>query len=315
MEKLNNLFKDYDNSIKLNESDYNKMREKRNIIIKELKADEKIISFDHLNLGSYKLKTGVKYKDKDYDIDCGIRLNIKVEELENYSAKKCKDDIYSVLYSYRTTSYKNKCITAKYYKEGEPAYHVDFPIFAYDRDLGIYYLAEGKQNETVSWVESKPEDLIEYLNLKDDNYKRIVRILKKWNSKAFENKKKNSKAPSVALTISVKEWFDENTYKNDIDTLIAISKNIKELINNDSIYKQNPFCNDNLYYKMDSDVDCVKIFEEELEKLIKTLVDSKELLALSLYEVCKKLKKVLPDFPEPEKEEVEESFGSNKRYA
>ena len=314
MEELNELFIEYDNNIKLNESDYDKMRKKRNLVLEEIRKDDNVMTFTPINLGSYKLKTGVKYKDNDYDIDCGIRLNINCDELDQYDAEDCKNKIYEAIKEYREKKYKNKCITVKYYEQGKPSYHIDFPVFAYDSETKVYYLADGKKGN-VTWAKSNPEELIEYLYSDDDNYRRIVRLFKKWNSKAFENEKKHSKAPSVALTIEVREWFDENNYDNDIDALIEIAKRIKNLIIGNYIYKKNPFGETNLYYKMVEDEKCVSVFKSKIEEFINVLEETKKCVETSLYDASIKLKKVFQNFPEPKKEKVKESFGANARYA
>lgn len=315
MKTLNDYFIQYDNVIALDNSDYKKIREKRETIINELKSDENLMSFDVINLGSYKLKTGVKYKNNDYDIDCGIRLGIKKSDISNYSAHDCKLAVYDAIKNCRDKKFKTKCITVKYYRDDSPYFHVDFPVFAYDADEKTYYLADGKLNEDIKWVESKPEDLIEYLDLKDDNYKRVVRLLKKWNSKAFENSKKDTKAPSVALTIESRQWFEHNKYNDDITTLIEVLERISGLILADTIFKKNPYSNDNLYYKMNADSDCVNSFKDGLSNAISILKEAKECSKNSLYEAYKKLKKIFPDFPEPEKEKANESYGTNAKYA
>ena len=277
MSTLENLFKDYNDEIMLHDSDYEIMREKRDLIIEEIRGNLDDLTFSVINLGSYKLRTGVKYKDKDYDIDCGIRLNISKFDLQDYDANKCKRAVYDAISNHRQKSFKTKCLTAIYQKDGDPNYHIDFPVFAYDNETSKYYLADGKQ-DNVKWVESKPEDLINYLSSSDTNYKRIVRLLKKWNNKAFANKPNYAKAPSVALTIEAKEWFDSNTFTNDLDALIAIVNRLKNLIycNSTRIYKKNPYSDDNLYYKMDSDEKYVKSFLLEIDKFYNTLVEAKK---------------------------------------
>ena len=314
MSNLNDLFIEYNDNIRLKKSDYDKMTEKRDKIIEELKEDENLMSFTVINLGSYKLRTGVKYKDNDYDIDCGIRLNIPVDKLKQYDPNECKNSVYDAIKGHRDKKFKHKCLTAIYKKDDHPNFHIDFPVFAYDSDKNKYYLADGLK-DNVEWIESKPSDLIEYLNLNNDDYKRIVRILKKWNNKAFANEKKHAKAPSIALTIEACDWFNNNKYSNDLDTLIDIVNNIKNLIDEKSIYKKNPFSNDNLYYKMDDDEECVEIFSEKIVYLLNILNEAKELEESSLYECAKKLRKVFPDFPEPEKEEASRSFSSSAKYA
>ncbi|MCH5171567.1 MAG: hypothetical protein J1F31_01870 [Erysipelotrichales bacterium] len=314
MKDLNDLFKDYNDSIMLHDSDYDKMREKRDITLDEIKNNLDNLTFSYINLGSYKLKTGVKYKDNDYDIDCGIRLNILESDLEKYDANECKKSVYDAISNHKEKKFKTKCLTAIYIKDGNPNYHIDFPIFAYDDQTKKYYLADGKQDD-VKWVESKPNDLIEYLQSKNTDYKRIIRLLKKWNNNAFANKRKNSKTPSIALTLEAKEWFDSFFFDNDLDTLIEIANRLKNLVINGHISKCHPFSSDNIYYKMDADEKCVSIFLEEVKKLHNTLIEAKNIKKSSLYECCCILRKIFPDFPEPEKEESNESFSKSAKYA
>ena len=316
MKNLKDYFVDYDDSKRLHQSDYDEIRDKRDKILKELSSDERVItSFSPIVLGSAKLLTGVKYENGNYDIDCGIRLNIKESERKNYSAKDCKDSIFKVMSRYRDPEYKTKCITAVYHSDGEPDFHIDFPVFAYDSDLETYYLANGKANETVTWEKSYPQELIEYLTIKNDDYRRIVRLLKVWNYYAFKNEKKDAKAPSVALTLETRDWFKNNIFSNDIDALLSISKRIKNRINGDSIFLANPFTGENIFYKMDADSKCVSIFNEKLDFLISQLQSAKNVSGTSIYDTCTKLRKVFPDFPAPEPEKTEKSVGTNTRYA
>lgn len=317
MKTLNDYFKDYDDSIRLKQSDYNIIREKRDTVLKEFKEDESMMSFKDINLGSYRLFTGVKYKDNNYDIDCGILLNIKEKELENYDAKKCKNMVFNAIHEVREKTYKNKCITVEYFKKDSPIFHVDFPVFAYDEEKNKYYLAEGKQHENVLWKESHPDKVIDYLNLDNSDYKRIVRLLKKWNNKAFANERKDVMAPGIGLTVEAREWFSNNKYEDDLSTIIAIMDNLKKISLNGSIYKmiKSDISTDNIYYKMNSDSENVYKFNEIVSGHLDLLKEAKEKYSDSIYEAYRLIKKVFPEFPEPEKESARESFSSNARYA
>ena len=316
MKTLNDYFLEYDESNRLYQSDYETIREKRDLILKELKEDENVsVSFSPIVLGSAKLLTGVKYEDGNYDIDCGIRMNIKKSEIQNYSAKECKDSVYNAMKKYRDPKYNTKCITAVYYRENEPLFHIDFPVFAYDSENEIYYLADGKASDGVEWIRSYPEELLEYLTLPNDDYRRIIRLLKIWNFYAFKSKKKHSKAPSVALSFETRKWFEQNTYSSDLEALISIATRLKNRISGENICMTNPFDGSNIFYKMNGDKDCVSIFSEQLDNFISRLNEAKNANVSSIHNACEKLKKVFPGFPEAEKEKTEESFGTNARYA
>lgn len=316
MKTLRDYFIDYDDNKRLHQSDYDKIREKRDLILNELANDGRVItSFSSIVLGSTKLLTGVKYDDGNYDIDCGLRLNIKESERQNFSAKDCKDSIFEVMNKYRCPKYNTKCITAVYHIEREEKFHIDFSVFAYDDGKNTYYLADGKANEGVKWIKSYPEELIEYLTMKNDDYRRIVRLLKIWNHYAFKNSKKHSKAPSVALTLETKNWFKSNVYNNDLDTLLEIARRLSNRINGNNIYLSNPFTGENIFYKMNGEPECVLIFKEKLDYFISIIEEAKNTSYTSIYDTCVKLRKVFPDFPLPELEKTKKSFGTNARYA
>lgn len=316
MKVLHDYFVAYDNDNRLLQSDYDKIRDKRDIILDELRKSEIVpVSFSSIVLGSAKLHTGVKYEDRNYDIDCGIRLNIKKDEMQKYTAKACKDSVFEEMKKYRDPKYKTKCVTAVYYRDDEPLFHIDFPVFAYDQEDESYYLADGKANEGVEWKEAFPEQLINYLDKQDDDYRRIIRLLKLWNYHAFKNEKKDAKAPSVALSLETRDWFESNAFADDLSALISITEKLKSRINVNSIYMKNPFEDNNIFYKMDGGDGCVAIFAEKLDTFISTLKKAKEASKTSVYNACDLLKKVFPGFPQPEKEKARESFGNNARYA
>ena len=305
------------------------MREKRDIILSEIQSrkDSSIPSFTPLNLGSYALNTGVHYKSNEYDIDCGIRIAISKREINNYSAGLVKGSIYDAITGHREKKYRRKCITAIYFDEGKPAFHLDFPVFAYDATNGTYYLADGKQGD-VKWVHQEPEKLIDYLkftsNINDAfpaQYKRIVSFLKLWKDKVFSSKPADSCPPSVGLTVETRQYFDTMRNVNeDISILISCANRLLNLItvngNSYQINKILPYSptNDNIYYKMASDSKFVEVFKTMLVEFIDTLTQARTMQESSLENACRELRKVLPDFPMPEKEQAGRSFAPNASY-
>jgi hypothetical protein len=310
--ELQNMFDKYDDQKKLVKSDYDKMTEKRDTIINEIKRAKNIQSFDVLNLGSYKLKTGVKYKDNSYDIDCGLIFN----NTEKLDANTLKNNIYESISRSRTKKFKTKCLSAIYQDEGKESFHIDFAIYMKENEQ--YFLCDGKK-DNVKYVKTEPKKLIEYLNyenledVKRNKYKRSVRLLKLWKSKVFSQSHSDAVPPSVALNITARQYFNGTTKANDVDILIEVCKLIREQFkeNKELLYLELPYSDtkDNVYYKVVRDNKYVTDYKQRLEELLKGLEYARD--CSSLDSACKELKKYFPDFPEPDKEQSTSKPNSN----
>ncbi len=313
---LQDMFNKYDDQKKLVKSDYDKMTEKRDIIINEIREDENVQSFDILNLGSYKLKTGVKYKDNDYDIDCGLFFANK----NNLSANDLKNDVYEAIHNNRTKKFNTKCLSAKYQENGKGSFHLDFPIYFKDGDN--FKLCDGKK-DNVEFVNSEPRKLIDYLNYESleekllKSYKRMVRLLKLWKSKVFSHSKVDSVPPSIAFNITARQYFENASSINDIDYLIDICAEIEKQFddNDELLFLELPFSetSENVYYKILRDDDYVEQYREKLDAFKNGLIYARD--CQSLDSACKELKKYFPDFPQPDKEKSNNNPRSNQgRY-
>ena len=79
MINLQNEFIEFHNTIKLSYSDNAELREKRDILLNKLKdnIDADAATFSNFNQGSYAMHTGIKPDNGDYDIDVGLRFDLK----------------------------------------------------------------------------------------------------------------------------------------------------------------------------------------------------------------------------------------------
>lgn len=319
MSNLNGLFKDYNEEKRLHNDIYDKMKEKIEIIIKEIREDDDTLSFSTIYLGSYATRTGVDYKDHAYDIDTGIRLNIKASNIDNHDPNTEKKRVYDAIKGIREKKFRNKCLSATYRENNKPLYHIDFPIYAYDESKETYYLASGNQGEVV-WEECEPKKLIEYLtyndadNAKKDTYKRIVRILKLWKSKVFSDLPKNSCPPSIAINLTVRNYFRSASENDDINHLIAVASILKSQVS-DRARLNIPFKPyTDVFYKMNSDSNNVVKYKQKIDELINVLNQAYIKQKESLEETCNILRKILPDFPMPKKQKANESFSPSGAY-
>jgi hypothetical protein len=319
MKNLNEAFLDYNDQKRIRKSVYDDMKEKIDIIVDEMKSNEDTLSFSIMYLGSYATKTGVEYNDKDYDIDVAIRLNIKENKIDEYDANEQKKSIYESIRKLRKRSFHTMCVSAKYFEDEKPKYHIDFPVYAFDAEKSTYYIAKGKQDE-VEWEKCEPDKLTEYLvyasapTNKLDAYRRTIRYLKVWKNYVFSNEKKYCSPPSIAINLTARIFYASYSVQNEIDNLLNVSKELLKQISSTATLNLPYVPNSNVFEKMNSDLEYVKVYKAKLNHLIDKLEEAKSKEEYSLEEACKTLREVLPDFPLPDKEITSESFAPTGSY-
>lgn len=116
--------------------------------------------------------TGVELLDDDYDIDVGLRFNVNKGD---YKPLELKEKIHDILKNH--TEYgadiRQHCVTVKYKKDGELAYHIDLVIYAYedkdDKDSQLYLV-----------ISKCKGDLMLIFNVKQpDNYINVFGVIDK----------------------------------------------------------------------------------------------------------------------------------------
>ncbi len=167
------------------------------------------------NQGSYATKTSIVPLDSDFDIDVGVVIK-KDESPENpVMVKKTLKDVLTKR-NFKNPKIKKPCVTAQYYKSGEPHFHLDYPIYCVD-EYDNYKLAVGKENsdeKNRSWEDCDPKGLIDWLNdlspFEDDQqfaqYKRCVKYLKRWRDYCFSDSQ-SKKVYSIGIMIMIRESF------------------------------------------------------------------------------------------------------------
>lgn len=217
MPAVQKQFEDFHSAIKLDEDDENaKLREKRDILIKALKAKlpDDVPAFEPFNQGSYSMFTGVVPLDGNYDIDVGLIFDCKQDKYPDPVAlkKKVRDALNS---NVRTVVIRRPCVTVNYMVDGEIDYHVDLAIYV-KRDDDMLDLAKGKEGSAAEfrvWEVSDPKKLTELIRTTFTNadelaqFRRCIRYLKRWRHVQF----RNGGAPlSIALTVAARQWFKPN---------------------------------------------------------------------------------------------------------
>jgi len=327
---LQTYFKDFNKNIKMDYDVLSELADKRDILLKKLRADEDLPSFEKLDQGSYSMCTGVESLNRDYDIDVGLRFNVNKDEYEPVELKEKVCDILKNHTEYGA-EIRQPCVTVKYKKDGELAYHVDLVVYAYedkdDADSKLY-LARGKKYSSAEnkyWEEAHPKKLTDtiiekYSDSEDrEQYRRIIRYMKRWKNLKFISDK-NGEPPGIGITLLAYEKFNpsktydylEEKYNcNDLDALINFVKQIKNtfLTKEYSIEKKEwlykievnlpviPYSN--VFSKM-SDIQVTE-FKKKIDKLVDALDEVKT--ESDIVEQCTKLNKIFgDDFKIPAKE-------------
>jgi hypothetical protein len=219
---LQKQFIKFHDTIRTGFDDNAKLREKRDLLIEELRVyfkrkskDEGIpeITFHHFNQGSYGMGIGIKpMPDEDYDIDVALVFHFGKEEMDPIEIKKMIRDALSK--GNRTVKIRKPCVRVQYHKDGTESFHVDFAVYS-DKECNEdekFYLARGNEEDksTQYWEESDPEELKRQFNdlFKGDDHKQFVRVIrgmKRWKDNKFEAG--DGRPIGIAITACAMKWF------------------------------------------------------------------------------------------------------------
>ncbi len=327
---LQNQFKKFNENIRLSATKLDELREKRNKILDKLRTNEDLPSFEEFGQGSYRMGTEVKPIDKDYDIDVGLRFNVNKNDYED--PLTLKKQIRDILKNY--TEYgaqiKTPCVTVTYKKDGETAYHVDIVTYTYEdkeNKESQLYLAKGKEfakAENIKWEVADPLGLINEIENRfsgedKEQYKRIIRYLKRWKNLNFSSDG-NNEVPGIGITLLAYDLFspskeydylEEKYVYNDLNALIDFIRKVKskfilkyDLESNESKYSISldlpvqPYTD--VFSKMT--LNQMNNFRNKICKLYDDLIIVK--YEADIIEQCKKLNQIFgDDFEVPEKKD------------
>ena len=327
---LQNQFKKFNENIRLSATKLDELREKRNKILDKLRANEDLPSFEEFGQGSYRMGTEVKPIDKDYDIDVGLRFNVNKNDYE--APLTLKKQIRDILKNH--TEYgaeiKTPCVTVTYKKDGETAYHVDIVTYTYEdkeNKESQLYLAKGKEfakAENIKWEVADPLGLINEIENRfsgedKEQYKRIIRYLKRWKNLNFSSDG-NNEVPGIGITLLAYDLFspskeydylEEKYVYDDLNALIDFIRKVKskfilkyDLESNESKYSISldlpvqPYTD--VFSKMT--LNQMNNFRNKICKLYDDLIIVKD--EADIIEQCKKLNQIFgDDFEVPEKKD------------
>lgn len=220
MTSLQSEFSRFNDAIRLGWDDEQAiLRERRDAVIDQIRERIDAPAFDVFNQGSYKLGTGIKPVDGDYDIDVGLRFHTTREAWDPVELKR---RVHAALSGYNV-EIRRPCVTVQYQRRGEPLYHVDLNVYVPAAGGDLLYLAVGKHGDAASlreWRPSDPNALAaaidrQYIPGDREQFRRVVRYLKRWKDLEFSHE--GTAAPTgIALTASALQWFAPATQRDAV---------------------------------------------------------------------------------------------------
>ena len=337
MAELQRYFEQFDDTIKLRRFEENEiLRNKRDIITGKLldgikrtfeEKGETPPTFESFDQGSYRIGTGVKPLEGDYDIDEGILFDLNKGDIADPVV--LKQLVYTALAGHTDdVRIKRPCVTVQYHIDQEPVYHVDLPIYAHDGTASdIIYLARGKKDspkEQRIWEESNPLGLCKMIEERFEGedraqFRRTIRYLKRWRDVNFAPDG-NAAPVGIGLTMAAysgfqpaKELIDPLQDKYQYSDLKALRRFVQQLINDFvNTYHEKEWAErlrvtmpvppwDDPFLRMTNRQ--MSVFKGKLERLLAKLKYAEQ-DEVDPVDACKELRKVFGDdflVPDPEK--------------
>jgi hypothetical protein len=343
MADVQKQFKKFNDTICLKQYEQNTtLREKRDAVLKKLKErikalfeekDELQPTYTNFDQGSYKLGTGVKPLNGDYDIDVGLKFNISKDDKPD--AVEVKQWVLDALDGHtKKVEMRRSCVTVFYQSGDEPLYHVDLAIYS-DAEANADrkdYFGKGKQNsqpENRIWEEADPDGLVTLLTGRfsgDDweQFRRCIRYLKRWKDLKFPAEG-NAAPVGIGITVAGYNWFhpkmrtvDAFAGKTSPDDMAALIEFVNTMhCNFTSVYKDGETAErlvvnlpvvpyNDVFEKMSNKQ--MDVLKEKLGKLLETLKEAAS--EPDPVETCKRFRKVFgDDFPIPDKDDTGDERG------
>lgn len=207
--------------VKLTEQNYTNMKATalrfvdlaRDLVSKEFKIGTK-----HEYLGGTKLNLGVKYIDKEFDVDSALIFD--TNSLETLvSIKRLLVSEFKVFadkeYENAKAKSKKPVIEVSFKtKEGEDKFHLDFLIVGVDKSGEQYFVYSDEPNNYDSYEMIRTEykefnDFVSGASKNNPSLKTAIRMMKYWNSNVNQNTTKNTKlASSLLVEIATQQSTD-----------------------------------------------------------------------------------------------------------
>lgn len=314
MANVQTYFEQFHATIRMDYEMSETLRDKRDKLLRRIRtylADNDLPGFDELLQGSYKMKTGVvPIVGLEYDIDVGLRFGFSEDE---YSPTTVRSWVFSAVEDHTNkVESKGPCIRVTY----ADGYHVDLVTYAcWENILGqVQFRLAHKTN---GWRPADPVKLHEYVKnarqpfagtedntTKTDQFRRVVRYLRRWNDVAIPRESK-SKPTGLAFVLLVAQqllysrmrWDGQPDDRRALEDLATLAANtVGRLV----AQKPTPEYEDMFARLSDDDM-------EELKERFRTMAAALRAAETEVdpVEACRILSQVFgDDFPVPKPEDT-----------
>ncbi len=254
MANCNSLFKKFNQSIKLDDTSRNLLKNTRDRLREHIKLEFSSTHGDYIPIfqtqGSFVMDTIIRPTDDDFDLDDGTYFNFRQDNGDVPSANDVRKWVTDVIGDIGNIKDKSACVRVEFKAEG---FHIDLPIYHAD-NFKEPYLA----HKNDGWIESGPVEFIEWfekkveedtsfqkaflfegfglekeyskwlsdIRKKDAQLRRIVRYLKSWG-----DEKRGEMPAGIVMTILAADGNYIVNERDDValrDTLV----NIKSYLTN-----------------------------------------------------------------------------------
>lgn len=220
MADCHNLFSKYNDDLNITKSKKDSLKDSkealRNRIRKYFKENHPEYVPQFFIQGSYKMKTMIRTKDNECDLDDGVYFLRKPD----VTCTTLQKWVYEAVKGHTTggQQHRKKCIRVIY--SGD--YHIDLPVYyQFEEDGDHPFLAVKNEN----WEESDPKEFIDWFRgIKTDQMVRVSRYLKGWG-----DYKRNNMPSGLAMAVLTEKNLVENE-RDDIalrDILKAIKNSLE----------------------------------------------------------------------------------------
>ena len=265
MEKINANLKELSKRIRLKRRD---IKERCDSITKFVR--KKIdASFDDLPIGSYAIKTTVKQKDNQYDIDMALTFS----NLSDDEVIKQKQKVYDALKEYNDgikddpiIKFKDYAVTIDFVSsKSNSKYHFDYTIYK-NKDSVV----KGKQHVEKKLEKSGNISFVESIKKLENDSKEHFHVTTRLVKHCVKNGKFKSSLniPSIVITSVAKDNIVSNWDGSDdfLETIIEILDEIKTNMDDFSL----PFAPyDNPFDRLSSQQ--ISVNENKLEEIVEIL--------------------------------------------
>lgn len=219
MADCHNLFLQYNDDLNITKTKRDSLKKSKEALRKRIKEYFKENHPEYIPQffiqGSYKMKTMIRTKDNECDLDDGVYFLCKPD----VTATTLQKWVYDAVYGHTTggQQHRKKCIRVIY--SGD--YHIDIPVYyMFEKDGNHPFLAVKDEG----WQESDPKEFIDWFKrVKTGQIVRISRYLKGWG-----DNKRNNMPSGLAMALLTEKNLVENG-RDDIalrDILKAIKKSL-----------------------------------------------------------------------------------------